>query len=79
LAKYDPAKAQPDTRPDWSYWGRPSNRTEAEREERYQEWLTEFGHEDTDDRRELFWRRYTRPRPPAGLSVPTITKESTAA
>lgn len=61
------------------FMDRASARTPDEREQHYLAWLDQAGQEDTEERRELFWRRYSRPRPPAGLSVPNITKESTAA
>jgi hypothetical protein len=92
LATYDPAKPQPYPRPDWTYWGRPSSRNEDEREERYQAYLEHSASyfaaveanggqpwfNSEDERRELFYRRYTQPRPPAGLTIPNITKERAA-
>lgn len=39
MAKQDMDARQREPRPYWNYWGRPSTRTDAEREERYQGYL----------------------------------------
>jgi hypothetical protein len=69
-------------------WDRPSARNEAEREERYQQYLETsapyFAEVEAagdkpwfstdDERRELFYRRHIRPEPPAGIPVRTLAE-----
>jgi hypothetical protein len=73
------------------YLDRPSARTDAEREARFEDWWAKQEPyraaviakgdtpwtQDPDEARELFDRRYTRPEPPKGLSVPTIGSRTT--
>jgi hypothetical protein len=76
--------------PQASYHDRASARTPEEREEHFQAWLVRYGEpyaaavieagdkpwfDTVDDRRKLFMRRYTRPAPPVGLSIPRIAPE----
>jgi len=72
----------------WTYdRDRASARTEAQREEHYQAWLHKFGKPYSDaviegggtpwfssetERRDLFMRRYRKPKPPERLSIPRL-------
>jgi hypothetical protein len=82
MAKQDLDAPQRQPRPDWSYWDRPSARTDAEREASFQRYLeisqpymdkiaadgdVPWHGGDIEARRRKFSQRYIRPAPPAGL------------
>jgi hypothetical protein len=88
MAKQDLDPPQRASRPDWSYWDRPSARTDAEREAAFQRYIASAQNyfvtvesnsdkpwfDSIEERRELWFRRYQRPSPPAGLSIPNVRK-----
>ena len=45
----------------------PQRRYPADAEDRYREWLEIYGLDDSPDRRDIWFRRFQRPKPPEGL------------
>jgi len=48
--------------------------TEEHRERAYTDWLTRLELDDNPERRELWFRRFRRPQPPAGMPIKTSSQ-----